>query len=500
MTILLARGAGFFPSPETSQVLVRMRANSKPASRRLLAEVPELIRIARTPKDVAQVISVARGRQFARVRLRVMLAGRPSVPAAARWITDFEREAVTSGLSGVQLQSTLPAFPGAGPAYRHAPLRQALERQIGIQVTGPFGPGLTGTADRVAHLLRGLPQMRDVWLTSAAVANDPVLHLDKVLAAERGVSEAQVAGALRVAHGGLVVGTILEGDRRRSIRVVLPPSSGSAARLPRLLLKGETRTRRAVYLGDVATVGFVQEMAEYRRDRGQPVIGVTGVLGSRASGSDIRLLKQGVARLRLPAGYRLSFTGVPAATRGLAREMTTVALLALLLIAVALLWRYHGVRRPLMILLCLPYAVAGSLVALGLGRSELCAPGWVGLLLAAAITIGLAVTLIDRMDCDLPHGRGRRLVLVAAGLRARSAVLRPAACALAGGVLLAVAGGAEFGLLWPLAAALLGGVSAGAVATILWIPPLRNILIRSHNVVSPESGTDASSSSGMAAE
>ncbi|MDA8365268.1 MAG: efflux RND transporter permease subunit [Gammaproteobacteria bacterium] len=480
---VLARGVTFFPPPDTGQVLVRISASSATGARRLRAEAPRIVRIARAQGGVAQVTSVAGGRRFAPMRLRVVLAGPPRAPAAERWIAGFERAAAQSGLRGGQLQSTLVAFPGIRPGYRDAGLLQALDGVTGIQLTGPRGPALRDAAERVARILRSLPQVRDVRLSSAAVANDLVLRLDPVLAAERDISEAQAAQALRIARGGLVAGSILEGDRWRKIRIVLPPSLGRITELPRLLLSGETRTRPAVYLGDVATVRYVREEQVYRRDQGLPAISVTGVLGATA-GNALRLLKQRIAALSLPPGCRLSLTGVAAATQRLSKEMREAALFALLLIAVTLLWRYRGWRRPLVVLLGAPYAGAGSLTALGLGGSGLSAPGWVGLIVGAAVTVGLSALTVDFMDRTLAGGY-RRTQLVAAASRARSVVLRLGVCALAGAIPLLVAGAPDFALLRPLAAALLGGACAGMAASILWTPALYGILLDGSAATSP---------------
>ena len=480
---LLLRGTVFFPPPETADVRVRISATGAPGARSLTAESLHIAQLAREQGGVAQVVSVTRTAPAVSMRLRVVLAGHPRALSAQKWISRFEQAVTHSGLTNVQVRSTLVAFPGIRPGDRNAPLLRALDGMIGIEVTGPGGPALARVGEGMAHILRSQPAVRDVWISSADVANDLVLHINSMHAAERGISEEQVTRALRIARGGLVAGTVLEGERRRDIRIALAPQAGRLAELPKLLLRGETRTRRAVYLGDVAAVGHVPEVAQFRRDQGRPAVTVTGVLDANGFSSDaVHRVERRISGFRLPPGYRLSLTGIAAATESVSEELSAVALIALPILAAVLAWRYRGWRRPLIVLLSAPYAVAGALVALGLGEHVLSAPGWVGLILGTGVAAGLTVLTVDVMDRSLLRGR-RNPSLAAAASPARSAVLRLGAGASAGAILLIMVGAPEFALLRPLAMALLGGLSAGIAASLLWTPVLYGILLGGHRAL-----------------
>ncbi|MDA8257972.1 MAG: efflux RND transporter permease subunit [Betaproteobacteria bacterium] len=480
---LLLRGTVFFPPPETADVQVRISATGAPGARSLAAESLHIAQLAHEQGGVAQVVSVMRASPAVSMRLRVVLAGHPRALSAEKWISRFEQVVTHSGLANVQVRSTLVAFPGIRPGYHDAPLLRALDGMIGIEVTGPGGAALARVGEGMARILRGQPTVRDVCISSAGVASDLVLHINPMRAAERGVNEEQVTRALRIARGGLVAGTVLEGERRRDIRIALAPQAGRVAELPKLLLRGETRTRRAVYLGDVASVGHVPEVAQFRRKQGRPVVAVSGVLDANGFDSDaVRMVERRISRFRLPPGYRLSLTGIAAVTESASGELSALALIALPILAAVLAWRYRGWRRPLIVLLSAPYAVAGALVALGFGEHVLSAPGWVGLILSTGVAAGLAVLTVDVMDWSL-LGRRRGRSLAAAASPARSTVLRLGAGASAGAILLVAVGAPEFALLRPLAMALLGGLSAGIAASLLWTQVLYGILLGSHGAL-----------------
>ena len=480
---LLLRGTVFFPPPATADVHVRISATTAPGARSLAAESLHIAQLAREQGGVTQVVSVMRAAPADSMRLRVVLAGQPRALTAEKWISRFEQAVIRSGLANVRVRSTLVAFPGVRPGYRNAPLLRALDGMIGVEVTGPGGAALARVGEDMARILRSQPTVRDVCISSTGVASDLVLHINPMRAAERGVSEEQVTRAVRIARGGLVAGTVLEGERRRHIRIALAPRAGRAAELPKLLLRGETRTRRAVYLSDVASVGHVPEVAQFRRKQGRPVVAVSGVLDANGFGSDaVRMVKRRISGFRLPPGYRLSLTGIAAATESASEELSVLALVALPILAAVLAWRYRGWRRPLIVLLSAPYAVAGALVALGLGEHVLSAPGWVGLILGTGVAAGLTVLTVDIMDWGLLRRRRGRSLAVAAS-PARTTVLRLGAGASAGAILLIAVGAPEFALLRPLAMALLGGLSAGVAASLLWTPVLYGILLGGHGAL-----------------
>ncbi len=499
--VFLVRGTEFFPAPETAEARVRISATSVSGARRLEAAVPRIEQLAREQGGVAHVTSMTDAPPVLSVRLHIVLAGHPRAAAAQRWVAGFEQNLAHSALLDVQVRSTLVAFPGIGPGYRNAPLLQALDGVIGIEVIGPGGSALTRVGQSLARILRSQPQVRDVCISAATVTRDLVLHMNPVLAAERGISEAQATRALRIARGGLVVGTILEGERRRDIRVALAPDAGRVAALPRLLLRGETRIHPAAYLGDVATVKRVQQAAEIRRDQGQPVLSVTGVLAASGyGGNTVRRLDQRATKLKLPPGYRLSLAGVAAVAKRVSEELSVFALIALPMVTAALIWRYRGWRQPLVVLLSALYAVAGALVAMGLRERALSAPGWVGLILAAGVVAGLSVLIIDVMDWHLQrHGRRVAALAMAASL-VRPVVLRLGAAAIAGAILLATIGAPEFALLQPLATAFLGGMTAGVAASILWTPVLYGMLLGCCGVLPAGGGAQASKRSRRAPE
>ncbi len=489
---LALRGMEFFPPPGTGEVLVRIRAVGTAGARNLKAQVPHILGIARSLGGVARVTSIMDAAPAGRLRLHVVFAGHPGAAEAEQWVQSFERSVRAIGLQHLRIRAVVAAFPGVRSSRRSTPVLGAMEGLAAVEVTGPAGPAPDGVGARVAEILSAFPQLRDVRLSSARTTAGLALHLDPVLAAEHGVDEMQAMRALRIARGGVVAGTLLEGEHRHAIRVVLPASAGRFAALPALLLRGETRTRRAVHLGDVATIARVSGPAEYLRDHGQPVVTVTGVLTAQGSADGtVDALRQRIAALSLPPGYRLSLGGVAAVTGEVAHEMAACGLGAVLTLLAALAWRHRGWRRPLIILLGALVPVAGALAALAVGEHTLSAPGWIGLVIGVATSAGLTSLAVDVLDSCRPAGPYRGALLAASALWAAPVVVQMGVPVLVGAILLGVAGGSAFAMLRPLALALAGGTAAGMAGCLLWTPLFYMILLGERRAARLQSGGQA---------
>ncbi|MHB8736510.1 MAG: efflux RND transporter permease subunit, partial [Terriglobales bacterium] len=479
----LARRAEFLPSPSTGEIRVRLNAADFAAGKRLDRAMPMIERLAREQGGVVRLISVQEAPPFSSAELRIELEPRLQRAAnAERWIVRFEQAVAQAQLRDIRVRATVVAFPGVSSDYGDDPLLRAADGEIGAQVTGPDRLVLARLGERVVHILRALPNVRDVHVAADAVTHDFVLHMDPVLAAERGVDEAQAARAVRIARGGLVVGAILDGDHRLDIRVTLALGAGAATAPLNLLLRGETRHHPAVYLGDVATVDSVREADQLSRDGWQPVIAVNGVCAAdRSTGQVVSEIEQRVGRLVLPEGYRLSFTGVAAGIAQDATEMFWLVVLGTPLLAAALALRYRGWRRPLIVLLSAPFSLVGVVAALGLSDQVLSLPGWLGAILAVGVAGGMATLSLDLMDRRLAHYRRRaRAAVATAAAGVRLAIVRLGGSAVAGAALLAMIGAPELALLRPFAVVFIGGTLAAVATSILWTPVLYGILLADH--------------------
>jgi multidrug efflux pump subunit AcrB len=140
--------------------------------------------------------------------------------------------------------------------------------------------------------------------------------------------------------------------------------------------------------------------------------------------------------------------------------------------------QYEGLLNPLVILLTVPLALTGVVLALKASGTPLSAPVLLGVILLAGIVVNNAIILIEYAeDGQRERGLPREEAIVEAGRRRLRPILMTAIVALLGSLPLAL--GLEEGgeLLRPLAIAFVGGL---AVATLLTLVVIPNLYLLAH--------------------
>ncbi len=266
--------------------------------------------------------------------------------------------------------------------------------------------GVKGASGVEVQSPPGLPQLnvrfRGAALLAAGLTPDAVLR---------------TVGA---AYQGEVVGQRYEADRVFDIVVRLTPGGATGPEMLRRLL---LRTPRGNYvtLGQVADVTMAAGLYEIEHDGGRRIQTVTADVEGRAVSEFAAAATRAIAtRVTLPAGVYLQFTGSAAGEAQARRDLLFKTLLAtigilLLLAAVTRHW-----RNLVLVLVNLPFALVGGLVAAFLYGGVLSLGSLVGFVTLFGITLRNSLMMIAHFrhmtevegrdwnfDCALEAARDR---------------------------------------------------------------------------------------------
>jgi Cu(I)/Ag(I) efflux system membrane protein CusA/SilA len=122
-------------------------------------------------------------------------------------------------------------------------------------------------------------------------------------------------------------------------------------------------------------------------------------LAERDLGGWVDDAKRMVARnLALPPGYRLQWTGQYEFLAEMEARMKTVLPLTFVLIVLLLYLAMRGVAQTLLVLLSLPFAVAGSIWLLAALDYNLSTAVWVGLIAVAGVAAETGIVMVVYLD------------------------------------------------------------------------------------------------------
>jgi HAE1 family hydrophobic/amphiphilic exporter-1 len=183
--------------------------------------------------------------------------------------------------------------------------------------------------------------------------------------------------------------------------------------------------------------------------------------------------------LSLPAGASTSTGGVFAQLSSLLNQFAIAILAAIGLVYLIMVATFRSLLKPLVLLVSIPFAASGAVVALVVTRTSLSLPGMIGLLMLIGIVVTNAIVLLDLVEQYRDRGLSLDDALVEGGRHRLRPILMTAFATMLALAPLAVSGssGGAF-ISAPLAIVVIGGLFTSTLLTLVLVPVLYSIASR----------------------
>ena len=361
------------------------------------------------------------------------------------------------------------------PDLRVLKLNDRGERDLSFSILSSDAADLSEAVARLETALRGDPLL-------AAVASEGALPRPELRvvprgdeAARLGVTTRAIADTVRVATIGdfdAALAEVSEGDRLIPVRVRLADAAREdVARIE--ALRVPTASGGAVPLSSVADV-FVAEgpSAIDRLDRERRATIGANLPPGVALGTASARFDEIVAGVELPASVRVAEAGDAEIQAEMQASFVGAMVMGLMLVLAVLILLFNSVIQPFTILLSLPLAIGGVAGALILTGNPLSMPVFIGLLMLMGIVTKNAILLVDFAVETMRQGTDRFEAMVEAG-RKRAQPIVMTSIAMSAGMLPSALGVGEGGAFRaPMAIAVIGGIAASTVLSLVVVPSL----------------------------
>jgi len=364
----------------------------------------------------------------------------------------------------------------AGKAMVMKPMMRGIRRvgdaDIEVKVKGQDVARLYDLAGQVAQTMQSLQQFKNVYVSMDMTKPEYQVRIDRVRAAELGVSVADVAATLRTLVNGEVATRYREGDEYYNIRLMVPESKITSKRaIENLALPcaqgGYLRVR------DVADVAEAVGPVEIVREDQVKEVVVRGDAEGVSVGTALKSLKAALVNVERPTGYEFRFGGQAQVMDEMRRSLLLILAFALFFAFMILVVQFNSPKLPLYILAGVPISLSGLVILLYLTGIPLGATVIIGVLVVVAANVMEGVLLINyaeeiRRD---EHKAPLEAIVKAARIRFRPRVMTSM------GVLVAffpLALNLEAGgdMLQPMAAGAIGGLLLTIFVTLFFVPCL----------------------------
>ncbi|MEM6333300.1 MAG: efflux RND transporter permease subunit [Planctomycetota bacterium] len=340
---------------------------------------------------------------------------------------------------------------------------------ITVEVRGPELDVLDALAPRVADILRGVAGVTDV-----RVAQDPgqpqmIVRVDRGKAADVGLTVRDVTESIEAAVAGRRAGEYRAAGHSYGMLLQLKDAHRLAMEE---ILDLTLRTPRGE---DVALRNLVDTQPGLgprviRRKDEQRTVEVHGNVAGRDLGSVAEDVTLGLKELARPAGYELALTGAYEEQQKSTRELMVSLGLAVALVFMVLACQYESLRDPLIVMLSVPMATVGVLTTLWATNTTLNVQSYIGCIMLGGIVVNNAILLVDQAGRLSRGDVGPRRAVAEAGRRRLRPILMTTLTTILGLTPLALGLGEGADGQAPLARAVIGGLTASTLITLVLIP------------------------------
>ena len=376
-----------------------------------------------------------------------------------------------------EMDAQLRQFQGINYNYSQPIIDNVAEAVAGMNASNAvkiFGDDLetlNELANRVLGAIRDVPGVKDVGILRNIGQPEISVLFDERRMALYGISMADAQAVIEMAIGGKTASILYEGERKFDIRVRYAEAYRQTEDdIMRLMVP--TLSGSKIPLREIATLRKQTGPAFVYRDSGKRFIGVKFSVRERDLGGTIGEAQDRVNAVlkNLPKGYSINWTGEFENQVRATQRLSQVVPLCLMAIFVILFIMFGNVKDAGLILINVPFALIGGILALHVTGMNFGISAGVGFIALFGICVQNGVILISVFN----QNRQDRMPLDAAireGVRSRvRPVVMTALMAAIGLLPAAVSTGIGSETQKPLAIVVIGGLITATVLTLLIFP------------------------------
>ncbi|WP_162970721.1 efflux RND transporter permease subunit [Helicobacter pylori] len=343
---------------------------------------------------------------------------------------------------------------------------------LAVKIFGDDISALNELSFQIAQALKGIKGSSEVLTTLNEGVNYLYVTPNKEAMANVGITSDEFSKFLKSALEGLVVDVIPTGISRTP--VMIRQESDFASSITKI--KSLALTSKYGVLVPITSIAKIEEVdgpVSIVRENSMRMSVVRSNVVGRDLNSFVEEAKKVIAQnIKLPPSYYITYGGQFENQQRANKRLSTVIPLSILAIFFILFFTFKSIPLALLILLNIPFAVTGGLIALFVVGEYISVPASVGFIALFGIAVLNGVVMIGYFKELLLQGKSvEECVLLGAKRRLRP-VLMTACIAGLGLIPLLFSHSVGSEVQKPLAIVVLGGLVTSSALTLLLLPPM----------------------------
>jgi hydrophobic/amphiphilic exporter-1 (mainly G- bacteria), HAE1 family len=344
-----------------------------------------------------------------------------------------------------------------------------------VTITGGNFTAITAVARELERELAEIDGVINVSSGVSDARDEVTIRVDPTAAAEFGLSAADVGGQVNQ----FIVGTAVSEVDLNNLTMDMvvrgqPEDVDDIEKLEDLNIAGPLGV---VKLGSISQIAVEQgpvSISRFDLERSVTISGEITAEDTQAVGVQVQAK---IDALELPPGIEVRTGGIFQQISEGFQDVFTAILIGIVLVYLAMVVSLGSLRDPFIVILSLPLAIVGALVALAITDRSLSLSALMGFLLLVGIVVTNAIVLITFVEQLRQTGMGVYDALIEAGRTRVRPILMTAFTTIIALFPLSVSSGNEGGIIGAeLATVVIGGLISSTFLTLIVVPVIYTIL------------------------
>ena len=383
------------------------------------------------------------------------------------------------------IRSKLRTLPGVNVeigqpiSHRIDAMLSGTKAGIAIKVFGPDLTTLHSIGLQIQQATRSIDGVTDLNVEQQVERPQLVIRPRRLLLASNGITLPQFAAYVNAALGGEVVSQVQDGGKTFDLTVRMADEDiNSIDHIRNMLI--DTADGRQVCLSDVADIFSSAGPNTISRENAQRKL----VVSANAQGRDLRSvvndMRQSIeTNVKLPDGYRVEYGGQFESEASASRLLLGLSVVSIVVILLLLYLQFRSWKQSVVVLLNLPLALIGGVLALVVTGGVVSIPAIIGFISLFGMPTRGGMLLVDRYNELARHGLSRREVVLRGSLDRLLPILMTALSS--GLALIPLALGSSLPgneIQSPMAQVMLGGLLTSTLLNLVIVPLMAPLKVK----------------------
>ena len=355
---------------------------------------------------------------------------------------------------------------------------------IAIKVFGPDLSTLHSLGTQIQQATRNIEGVTDLNVEQQVERPQLIIRPRRTLLASYGITLPQFAECVNVALGGEVVSQVQDGGKTFDLTVRMADEDiNSIDHIRDMLI--DTGDGRQVAFSDMADIESSAGPNTISRENAQRKL----VVSANAQGRDMRSvvndMSQAIERkVKLPDGYRVEYGGQFESEAAASRLLLGLSVVSIIVILLLLYLQFRSWKQSVVVLLNLPLALIGGVMALVVTGGVISIPAIIGFISLFGMATRGGMLLVDRYNELSSRGLSHREVVVRGSLDRLLPILMTALSS--GLALIPLALGSHLPgneIQSPMAQVMLGGLLTSTLLNLVIVPLMAPMKVQKENNV-----------------